>query len=102
SQLAGDHMVIRVSSSYAKRTGNVPEPEILTSNPHDHLRETVDGHHLLRADVDRPLEIRFHQAPNTLEALINVKERACLHSVPPDFNFAPIFSLGDLAANRCG
>jgi hypothetical protein len=37
-------------------------------------RQSVDGDHFLRTDVDWPLKVRLHQAPNAFKALIDVFE----------------------------
>ena len=48
----------------------------------------VDRHHLLRADIDRPGEVRAHQPRRALEAFVDIEERAGLLAVAPDLDLA--------------
>src|ERR1017187_471675 len=68
---------------------------------HDHPGHLVDGNHLLRADVYRTREFRFHQVSYSLDALVDIEERTRLLAIPPKLYLSAICLLGDLAA-QCG
>jgi hypothetical protein len=62
--------------------------EPLAGNFHARLRERIDRHHLLAADVERLGAPGPHQAQDAVEALVDLEEGAHLPAVAPDFDRA--------------
>src|SRR5579871_1004880 len=71
----------------------------LASYLRHHLSQPVDRDHFLGSDVDRTRKVRFHQSPDTLKALVDVKERPGLFAIAPNLNLTAIGSRGNLPAD---
>src|ERR1022692_2465265 len=79
-------MVVGVSAAYAERARDVYDSEALSGNVRDHPGQLVDRDHFLGTDIHRPGEFRVNQAADTLEAFIDIEERASLLAVAPDLD----------------
>src|SRR5688500_18446540 len=98
-QLA-DHRVVGSAPANALGPRDVPDAEILPRDLDEQARQLIDGHHLLGADVHRPRGLGEDQTPDSLHALVDVEERACLLAVPPDLDLAAVRRLRDLPRER--
>src|ERR1017187_5185649 len=93
-------MVVGVSAAYAERARDVYDSEALSGNVRDHPGQLVDRDHFLGTDIHRPGEFRVNQAADTLEAFIDIEERASLLAVAPDLDLAAVFGFRNLTAQR--
>src|SRR5262249_42229675 len=81
------------------RTWNVANSKAFIGDAGGECGEIVDRPHLFRADVDRSCPVRTREPKDTLETIVDVKERSGLLAVAPDLDLAAVLGLGDLAAN---
>ena len=75
---------------------------LLSGDPGHQTNQFVNRNHPVLAQVDRVRLAGLHQAVDTFHAIVHVAIRACLVSVSPDFNGAPVAGQRYLAANRGG
>src|ERR1022692_1637825 len=81
-------MVVGVSAAYAERARDVYDSEALSGNVRNHPGQLVDRDHFLGTDIHRPGEFRVNQAADTLEAFIDIEERAVC-SPSPQISISP-------------
>src|SRR5436190_5330181 len=102
-KLLVDEAVVRVAAAYAGRSRHVADLDALAGDRDHGAGELVDGHHFIRADIDRPLEARAHQPAHALDAFVDIEKRARLPAVAPDLDRAAVSRLRHFARHgrRC-
>ncbi len=74
------------------------DAQALPGNIRNHPGQLVDRDHFLGADIHRPGEVRVNQPADTLQAFIDIEERASLLAVAPDLDLAAVFDFRNLTA----
>src|SRR5579884_1187505 len=93
--------VVAVAAAHAlRRRQIVPQMNLLSGDAGHNAEQLVDGHQLVAAEVERVSVIGLHQAEQSLEAIVDVHERARLQAVAPDLDLIAGLRAGQLAAYR--
>src|SRR5262249_26099534 len=101
SEHRSQQRVVAVASPHALRLGQVVLLlDALARDLRHDVDELVDRDHAVLAEVERPAEVRPHQAINALDAVVDVAVRARLLPVAPHVDDVLVLSERDLAADR--
>src|SRR5260370_31916511 len=68
---------------------------------HD-VDQLIDGHQLVRAEIERQAVVGPHDAKDSLDAIVDVHKRAGLPAIAPDLDFVARSAGGNLAADGSG
>ena len=92
-ELLSDEAIVGVSAAHTEWPRYMTYGRIsVAADVEHHLYQIVDGYHFLRADVDRLLHIGLYEALNTLQAFVDIEERARLIAVTPNLDVGNILS----------
>ena len=95
--------VIRIAAAHAHRPGDMLDGDLDPGNLGNHVGQLVDGHHAVRAQVQRGDVIGTHQAVDAFQAIVNVAEGTGLLAIAPHLDLVVAGQLGDgdLAGHGC-
>src|ERR1700730_10579688 len=96
--------VIGIAATDTLRTSTVSLDDGNTGDSRNHVRQLVDTHHAVLAQIEWFWKVRPHELVDTLHAVVNVAKRSGLFPIAPDVDL-PVpskFRDSNLSADRSG